>query len=236
MSAILRIEGVHAGYGEGADILVGVDLAVDADAISVIIGPNGAGKSTLMKAVFGLAPVRRGRVVFAGRDITGLDTARIARLGMSYVPQESNVFQSMSVHENLEMGAYLRDDDWSGQLRSVYRLFPRLEERRDQTAGTLSGGERQMLAIGRALMIEPKLLLLDEPTAGLSPAIRIETFELIEKVKALGVGILMVEQNARQALEIADRGFVMVMGAKRHEDSGAGLLADRRVGEMFLGA
>jgi len=235
MTALLQVEGVRAGYGKGADILVGVDLAVDADNISVIIGPNGAGKSTLMKAVFGLAPVRQGRVTFGGRDITGLGADRIARLGLSYVPQERNVFASMTVRENLEMGAYLRDDDWSGQLKKVYELFPRLEERRGQSAGTLSGGERQMLAMGRALMIEPRLLMLDEPTAGLSPAIRAETFRLIREINGLGIGILMVEQNARQALEIADRGIVMVMGAKRHEDTGAGLLADREVAEMFLG-
>jgi branched-chain amino acid transport system ATP-binding protein len=200
-----------------------------------LIGPNGAGKSTLMKAIFGLVSVRAGRVRFQGEDITNQRPDRIVRRGLAYVPQERNVFASLTVHENLEMGAYLRTDDISAQLERVYALFPHLAERRRQAAGTLSGGERQMLAMGRALMLDPRLLMLDEPTAGLAPKIVEHTFERIVDINRLGIGILMVEQNARQALAVAQRGVVLVMGVKRYEASAANLLGNREVAEMFLG-
>jgi branched-chain amino acid transport system ATP-binding protein len=234
VTALLRLENVFAGYG-GGDILSGVDLTIEADTVTVIIGPNGAGKSTLMKTVFGLVPVRQGHVNFAGKEITNLRTDRIAKLGVSYVPQEHNVFPSLTVQENLEMGAFLRDDDFSPQMTRMFELFPRLEERRRQPAGTMSGGERQMLAMGRALMVEPKLLLLDEPTAGLSPKFQVETLELVKRIRGFGVGILMVEQNARQALAIADVGIVLVTGQKRHEGRASDLLSDPEVKAMFLG-
>ncbi len=232
--SLLTIEGVTGGYG-GADILHGVDLRVEPGEIVVIIGPNGAGKSTLMKAAFGLVTIREGAVLFERRDITRLRPDQIVREGISYVPQERNVFPSMTVHENLEMGAFIRDDDIGPQLDMVYDLFPRLGERRDQVAGSMSGGERQMLAMGRALMLEPKLLLLDEPTAGLSPLFIDQTFERILSINRTGIGILMVEQNAKQALAACDRGYVLTMGRNRVEDTGANLLANKDVAEMFLG-
>ncbi len=232
--SLLAMTGIRGGYG-GADILNGVDLRVEAGEIVVIVGPNGAGKSTAMKAVFGLATVREGSLVFDGVDITRYRSDRLARLGISYVPQESNVFASMTVHENLEMGAFIRRDDFSAQLDRVYDIFPPLKEKRDTRAGALSGGQRQMVAMGRALMLEPKLLLLDEPTAGLSPAFTDLIFEKIVEINAAGVSILMVEQNAKQALGFAHRGYVLVLGANRFEDTGAELLANREVAEMFLG-
>lgn len=234
MTAVLEVDDVRGGYG-GADILNGTDLSLGEGEIVVIIGPNGAGKSTLMKAVFGLAAIRSGSVSFFGRTITGMRADQVAKLGMSYVPQERNVFASLTVNENLEMGAYLRDDDFGPQIERIYELFPPLNERRRQQAGTLSGGERQMLAMGRALMLDPKLLLLDEPTAALSPRYAAETFERIREINALGITILMVEQNARQALEHADRGVVLVMGENRFEAPGPELLANREVAEMYLG-
>ena len=232
--SLLELRKVYGGYG-GADILNGVDLRVEADEIVVIIGPNGAGKSTAMKAVFGLVQVRQGAVLFDGREITRLPTERIVREGICYVPQTDNVFPSLTVHENLEMGAFVRDDDYSAQLEQVYALFPRLKERQRQTAGTLSGGERQMVAIGRALMLEPRLLLLDEPTAALSPRVMEEIFDIVRAINGQGVAILMVEQNARQSLTFAHRAYVLAMGANRFEDTGPALLANPEVAEMFLG-
>jgi branched-chain amino acid transport system ATP-binding protein len=225
---------VYGGYG-GVDVLNGVSLAVAPGEIVVIIGPNGAGKSTAMKAVFGLVHVRQGEVRFDGNDITRTPTDRIVRLGVCYVPQTDNVFPSLTVHENLELGAFVRDDDYSAQLERVYELFPPLRERRRQPAGTLSGGQRQMVAMGRALMLDPKLLLLDEPTAGLSPLFIDQIFEIVRRINGLGISVLMVEQNARRALQMADRGYVLVMGRNRHEDTGPNLLANREVAEMFLG-
>lgn len=232
--SLLAIEGLTGGYG-GADILHGVDLRVEPGEMVVIIGPNGAGKSTLMKAAFGLIRVRQGAVLFERRDITALRPDQIVRQGISYVPQEHNVFPSMTVEENLEMGAFIRKDDITPQLERIYRFFPRLGERRDQVAGSMSGGERQMLAMGRALMLDPKLLLLDEPTAGLSPIFIDQTFERIRQINEAGIGILMVEQNAKQALAVCDRGYVLTMGRNRIDDTGANLLANRDVAEMFLG-
>ncbi len=232
--SLLEAETLRGGYG-GADILNGVSLSVDTGEIVVIIGPNGAGKSTAMKALFGLVHVREGRVSFNGEDITRLAPDRIVGRGMCYVPQEYNVFPSLTVHENLEMGAFIRRDDHAEQFERVYDLFPPLKDKRRQPAGTLSGGQRQMVAMGRALMLDPKLLLLDEPTAGLSPKFIDLILERVRDINAQGVGILMVEQNARQALKMAHRGYVLVLGANRHEGTGSELLADREIAEMFLG-
>lgn len=234
MSAVLELDQVRGGYG-GTDILHGVSLRVEQGEVVVIVGPNGAGKSTAMKAVFGLVEVRAGRVLFDGRDITGMPTEKVVREGICYVPQTSNVFPSLTVAENLDMGAFIRDDDYSQQLARIYELFPPLLEKRATPAGNLSGGQQQMLAIGRALMLEPKLLLLDEPAAGLSPKFIGQMFDIIRDINGLDISILMVEQNAKQALGIADRGYVLAMGQNRHQDSGPNLLANREVVEMFLG-
>lgn len=232
--SLLTAEELYGGYG-GGDILNGVSLHVDAGEVVVIVGPNGAGKSTAMKALFGLVNVRSGRVTFRDEEITRLSPDRIVGRGVCYVPQEDNVFPSLTVLENLEMGAFIRKDDYSAQIERVFELFPPLKEKRAQAAGTLSGGQRQMVAIGRALMLDPKVLLLDEPTAGLSPKFIDLIFERIQEINASGVSILMVEQNARHALSLADRGYVLVLGANRHEDTGPNLLANREVAEMFLG-
>ena len=231
---LLRAEGLVGGYG-GNDILNGVDLSVAGHEIAVIVGPNGAGKSTAMKAIFGLLKLRLGRVRLDDDDITDEPPDRLVRRGMAYVPQERNVFPNLTVNENLEMGAFVRRDDIRGALDQVYALFPALREKRRQAAGELSGGQRQMVAIGRALMIEPRLLLLDEPTAGLSPRIIDEIFERVVAINRAGVGILMVEQNARQALAIAHTGYVLATGRNRFTDTGKALLANREVAESFLG-
>lgn len=232
--SLLSMENVTGGYGE-ADILHSVSLQVNPKEIVVIVGPNGAGKSTAMKAVFGLLRLRSGGIQFDGQDITNWKPDRVVRRGICFVPQTDNVFPSLSVQENLEMGAFVRDDDIRPAMERVFELFPPLREKRRQAAGTLSGGQRQMVAMGRALMLEPKLLLLDEPTAGLSPIFIDQIFEIVKQVNATGIGILMVEQNAKQALAIANRGYVMAQGSNRHEGSGEELLADREVAEMFLG-
>jgi len=231
---LLRAEGLVGGYG-GNDILNGVDLSVAGHEIAVIVGPNGAGKSTAMKAIFGLLKLRLGRVRLDDDDITDEPPDRLVRRGMAYVPQERNVFPNLTVNENLEMGAFVRRDDIRAALDQVYALFPALREKRRQPAGELSGGQRQMVAIGRALMIEPRLLLLDEPTAGLSPRIIDEIFERVVAINKAGVGILMVEQNARQALAIAHTGYVLATGRNRFTDTGKALLANREVAESFLG-
>lgn len=222
------------GYG-GADILKGCSIDVNEGEIAVIVGPNGAGKSTAMRALLGMLDLKQGKVQFQGKDISGLSPQdRIAK-GIAFVPQTSNVFTSMTVFENLEMGAFLRDDDISETLDQVYTLFPILAQKKDQLAGELSGGQRQQVAVGRALMSQPAVLMLDEPTAGVSPIVMDELFDRILEVRQTGVAILMVEQNARQALQIADRGFVLVIGENRHTDSGAALLADPEVRRSFLG-
>ncbi|HVL36908.1 MAG TPA: ABC transporter ATP-binding protein [Burkholderiales bacterium] len=233
--SLLEVRALRGGYG-AVDILNGIDLDLGEGDLVAVIGPNGAGKSTLMKAIFGLVALRAGTVRFQGEDITGERPDRIVRRGLAYVPQERNVFASLSVQENLEMGAFIRRDDFSAQIDRVYSLFPRLGERRRQAAGTLSGGERQMLAMGRALMLEPRLLMLDEPTAGLAPNVVDYTFARILDINRLGIGVLMVEQNAKQALAVAQRGVVLVMGVKRYEAPGRELLHSREVAEMFLGA
>ncbi len=232
--SLLEAQTIYGGYG-GVDILNGIDMRVEAGELVVIVGPNGAGKSTAMKAVVGLVKIREGHIRFDGQEITGRRPDEVARLRVCYVPQEKNVFPTLTVHENLEMGAFLRDDDYSGQLDAVYEIFPALVEKRRQAAGSLSGGQRQMVAMGRALMLEPKLLLLDEPTAGLSPLFTDMVFDKVKEINATGVAILMVEQNAKDALAIADRGYVLALGRNRHEDTGANLLANREVAEMFLG-
>jgi len=226
--------GIEGGYGD-ADILHGVSMKVAPGEVVVIVGPNGAGKSTALKAVFGLVTIRGGKIVFDGNDLTGQRPDQIVRAGISFVPQTENVFPTLSVEENLEMGAYLRDDDITPQKAKVFELFPPLLEKRHQAAGTLSGGQRQMVAMGRALMLDPKLLLVDEPTAGLSPLFMDQIFQILRTVNATGVAILMVEQNAKQALAIADRGYVLATGQNRHEGTGQELLDDPEVAEMFLG-
>ncbi|MFT6912772.1 MAG: branched-chain amino acid transport system ATP-binding protein [Paracoccaceae bacterium] len=228
-------EAMTGGYGKGADILHGCTIAVDKGKIAVIVGPNGAGKSTAMKAVFGMLDVRQGSVRLEGEDITALTPqARVAK-GMGFVPQTSNIFTSMSVEENLEMGAFLRRDDIQETLDQIYDLFPVLRDKRRQAAGELSGGQRQQVAVGRALMTRPKVLLLDEPTAGVSPIVMDELFDRIIEIARSGVSILMVEQNARQALEIADTGYVLVQGKNAFTGTGQDLLADADVRRSFLG-
>ncbi len=232
--SLMEIAGVHAGYG-GAPILHGVNISVDAEDVAVIVGPNGAGKSTILKAVFGLVGISGGTVTFAGADITNADPDRLVPMGLSFVPQEFNVFTSMSVEENLEMGAYIRRDDFRGTMASIYSMFPDLARKRRQKAGELSGGQRQMVAMGRALMSQPKLLLLDEPSAGLSPMHAENVFDHVRKINAGGVGILMVEQNARHALAFATKGFVIAGGQNRFTGTGRELLDDPEVARSFLG-
>ncbi len=228
-------DGMIGGYGRGANILNGCTVAAEQGEIAVIVGPNGAGKSTAMKAVFGMLHLRGGAVRLDGEDITGLSPqARVAK-GMAFVPQTRNIFTSMTVEENLEMGAFLRRDDVSRTMEQVYELFPILREKRGQPAGELSGGQRQQVAVGRALMTEPKVLMLDEPTAGVSPIVMDELFDRIIEVARSGITVLMVEQNARQALEIADKGYVLVQGANAYTGTGTELLADPQVRKSFLG-
>lgn len=232
--SFLSADTMTGGYG-ATDILHGCTLSVERGKIAVIVGPNGAGKSTAMKAVFGMLTLRQGRVTLGGEDITALSPqARVAK-GMAFVPQVNNVFPSMSVEENLEMGAFLRRDDFRDTIGQVYDLFPILRQKRHQPAGELSGGQRQQVAVGRALMTQPSLLMLDEPTAGVSPIVMDELFDRIIEVARTGISILMVEQNARQALEIADTGFVLVQGANKFTGTGAELLADPEVRRTFLG-
>ncbi|MBF9050288.1 ATP-binding cassette domain-containing protein [Roseobacter sp. HKCCD9010] len=223
------------GYGSGADILHGCTIAVEPGEIAVIVGPNGAGKSTAMKAVFGMLNLRQGEVLLDGEEITGLTPQARVGKGMGFVPQTSNIFTSMTVEENLEMGAFIRRDDITGTMEQVYTLFPILKEKRYQAAGELSGGQRQQVAVGRALMTQPKVLMLDEPTAGVSPIVMDELFDRIIEVARTGIPILMVEQNARQALEIADKGYVMVQGRNAYSGTGKELLADPEVRKSFLG-
>jgi branched-chain amino acid transport system ATP-binding protein len=222
------------GYG-GADILHDCTIAVEQGEIAVIVGPNGAGKSTAMKAIFGMLRLREGVVTLDGRDITELTPQDRVRAGMGFVPQVANVFVNLTVQENLEMGAYIREDDFSGTMEQVFSLFPILHEKRGQPAGELSGGQRQQVAVGRALMTQPRVLMLDEPIAGVSPIVMDELFDKILEIAATGLAILMVEQNARQALNIADRGYVLVQGHNRFTDTGEALLANPEVRRTFLG-
>ncbi|MBD3898365.1 ABC transporter ATP-binding protein [Halomonas sp. ML-15] len=231
---LLEARDVHGGYG-GMNILNGVDMTIEANEIGVIVGPNGAGKSTMLKAIFGLLNVSQGEIRLRGELITNLAPNKLVHLGMGFVPQENNIFPSLSVEENLEMGAYIRPSGVSRMLEQIYDFFPPLLEKRRQPAGELSGGQRQMVAMGRALMVEPSVLLLDEPTAGLSPLFMNEIFERVKKINAAGVGILMVEQHAKQALSIAHKGFVLASGYNRFTDTGEALLNDPEVAKSFLG-
>lgn len=231
---LLEARDVHGGYG-GMNILNGVEMTLEADEIGVIVGPNGAGKSTMLKAIFGLLAISQGEILLRGKPIHNLPTNRLVERGMGFVPQEHNVFPSLTVKENLQIGAFLKPGNVKRMLKQIYDFFPPLYDKRHQPAGELSGGQRQMVAMGRALMAEPEVLLLDEPTAGLSPLYMNEIFERVKEINAAGVGILMVEQNAKQALAIADKGFVLAAGKNRFTDTGAALLADPEVAKSFLG-
>ena len=232
--AYLVGEKMTGGYG-GADILHDCTIGVERGEVTVVVGPNGAGKSTAMKAMFGMLGLRQGRVLMDGEDITRLSPQdRVAR-GMGFVPQSENVFTTLTVEENLEMGAFIRQGAMAETMAQVFDLFPALEGKRRQPAGELSGGQRQQVAVGRALMTRPEILMLDEPTAGVSPIVMDELFDRIIEIAQTGIAILMVEQNAKQALNIADKGYVLVQGENRHTDTGAALLADPEVRRSFLG-
>lgn len=232
--AFLIGDAMTGGYG-AVDILHDCTIAVEKGEVAVIVGPNGAGKSTAMKAVFGMLKLRGGSVRLDGEDITQLSPQDRVAKGMAFVPQTHNIFTSMTVEENLEMGAFLRRDDIGDTMEQIYDLFPILKDKRRQSAGELSGGQRQQVAVGRALMTRPKVLMLDEPTAGVSPIVMDELFDRIIEIARSGISILMVEQNARQALNIAHQGYVLVQGANRHTDTGEALLADPLVRKTFLG-
>jgi branched-chain amino acid transport system ATP-binding protein/neutral amino acid transport system ATP-binding protein len=232
--ALLEADDLVAGFLPEVDILSGVSLTVGEGEIATVVGPNGAGKSTLIKTIFGLLAPRQGRVTLRGQDLTGLEPHSITRRGMSYVPQLDNVFASLSVEENLEMGSLERSRTRE-RIDRMYELFPRLGERRTQTAGTMSGGERQMLAMARALMPEPHVLLLDEPSAGLAPAFVEQIFDNVREINEAGVTVVMVEQNARRALAMSDRGYVLDLGRNRFQGAGSDLLEDPKVAELYLG-
>lgn len=231
---ILSIKSLSGGYG-GVDILHNVSLSVETGEIVVMIGPNGAGKSTAMKSIFGLIKISGGQVLFNNIDLTGKAPEKIVATGISYVPQTQNIFVTLSVKENLEMGAFILKSDISDRLTRVYDMFPALKEKQKQSAGTLSGGQRQMVAIGKAMMLDPELLLLDEPTAGLSPALQNDVLETVTEINKSGVSVLMVEQNARQALNVADRGYIFVDGKIRSEGPADQLLSQPDIATLFLG-
>ncbi|WBU55453.1 ABC transporter ATP-binding protein [Paracoccus sediminicola] len=228
-------ENMTGGYGKGPDILHDCTIAVEKGEIAVIVGPNGAGKSTAMKAIFGMLNLREGSVRLNGRDITELNPQDRVKAGMGFVPQVNNIFPSMTVEENLEMGAFIRDDDFRGTMDQVFDLFPILKEKRRQAAGELSGGQRQQVAVGRSLMTQPSLLMLDEPTAGVSPIVMDELFDRIIEIARTGLPVLMVEQNAKQAMNIADKAYVLVQGANAHTGTGQELMANEEVRRTFLG-
>ena len=223
------------GYGNGPDIISSCSVNVNRGEIVSILGPNGAGKSTAMKAMLGLLNLKSGKVIINGKDISHLNPQDRVKQGIAFVPQTKNVFAGLSVEENLEMGAFLRDENFHQIINEIYELFPILKEKKSQLVGELSGGQRQQVALGRALMIKPSVLMLDEPTAGVSPIVMDELFDHIIKVKKTNVAILMVEQNAKQALGISDRGYVLVTGENRYSGSGKELLSDPRVRSSFLG-
>lgn len=230
----LSAENMLGGYGE-TTILNDCSISVQKGEIAVIVGPNGAGKSTAMKAIFGMLDLRAGNIIFDGKDITYLKPQERVKSGMGFVPQTHNVFTSMTVMENLEIGGFTNQENLSKNISEVFKLFPVLEEKQKQLVGELSGGQRQQVAVGRALMTNPKLLMLDEPTAGVSPLVVKELFEKIISIARTGIAILMVEQNARQALEIADNGFVLVQGENKYTDKGSKLLSNKEVRKAFLG-
>jgi branched-chain amino acid transport system ATP-binding protein len=232
---LLIADAVVAGYLPGVDILRGVDLTLDDGELVGIIGPNGAGKSTLIKAIFGLVTVRDGFVTLRGRDISNLAAHTLVALGVGYVPQRANVFPSLTVEDNLRMGLYLDPKAWDARLAAVVEFFPLLADRSDQRAGYLSGGERQMVAIGRALMMDPSILLLDEPSAGLSPGNQDLVFERVRRIADSGVSIVMVEQNARRCLQIANRAYVLDQGTNAYTGTGNELLHDPKVVDLYLG-
>jgi len=231
---ILQINDITAGYTE-VDILHNVHLRVKTGEIVSVIGPNGAGKSTLLKTIFGLLKPKSGNVTLMDEDITGLKPDRVARKGLSYVPQVDNVFPSLTIQENLEMGAFIRNDDYGQRLGEVYDLFPIMRERKKQKVGQLSGGQRQMVAMGRALMLDPQVLLLDEPSAGLAPFLVADIFERVKEINETGVAMIIVEQNAREALRMTDHGYVLAMGRNVLDDTGEALLANEDVGRLYLG-
>ena len=233
---LLEVKNVHAGYVKGLNILQGINFCIAPGELVAVIGPNGAGKSTLAKAIFGLLTPQQGQIIFKGKNIAGLKSDKIVRQGMCYVPQITNVFASLSVEENLEMGAFIRSGSLDSLKQKIYTMFPKLGSRRRQKAGTLSGGERQMLAMGKALMLEPDLLLLDEPSAALSPILVNSVLEQVKAINQAGTAIVLVEQNAKKALAMADRGYVLENGRDRFEGKGKDLLVDPQVGALYLGA
>jgi neutral amino acid transport system ATP-binding protein len=235
MSDLLIVQDIYAGYIKDLDILQGVNLKIAAGELIVVIGPNGSGKSTLLKTIFGLLVPNRGTIEFKEKSLVAVKSNKIVERGMGYVPQISNVFPSLNIEENLEMGAYIKKGSLHSQKEIIYSMFPRLGERRKQKAGTLSGGERQMLAMGRALMLQPDLLLLDEPSAALSPILVEDVFAQIKAINQAGTSILLVEQNAKKALLMADRGYVLENGCDRYEGRGEDLLNDPKVAELYLG-
>ena len=232
---ILEVKSITAGYTAGVNILNNVTIQVTSGSIVSVIGPNGAGKSTLLKTIFGILKPSGGSVTLKEEDITGLKPDKVAKRGISYVPQVDNVFPTMTIQENLEMGAFIRSDDYSQRIEEIYTLFPVLGERRKQKAGQLSGGQRQMVAMGRALMLDPQVLLLDEPSAGLAPNLVDMIFEKIIDINKTGVSMIIVEQNAREALKMAHHGYVLAMGRNVLDDSGEALLANEEVGRLYLG-
>ncbi|BCX11862.1 MAG: ABC transporter ATP-binding protein [Thermosynechococcus sp.] len=233
--SLLQVTDVYAGYIPDVDILRGVNFRLEAGELVAVIGPNGAGKSTLAKTIAGLLTPRLGTITLAGEDITYLRPNQIVKKGIGYVPQVANVFRSLTIEENLEMGAFTKTGNLKVLKERVYDTFPRLAERRQQRAGTLSGGERQMLAMGRAMMLDPQIMVLDEPSAALSPALVNDVFAKIKEINAQGTAIILVEQNARKALAMSDRGYVLEMGKERYEGLGSELLNDPKVGELYLG-
>jgi branched-chain amino acid transport system ATP-binding protein len=232
---LIHVDNIRAGYVSGVDILTGCSLELHQGELIGIIGPNGAGKSTLLKALFGLISVREGGVLYKGEDISNASAHELVEEGIGYVPQRDNVFPSLSVEENLEMGAFLRPETFKDRLDFVTEMFPRLADRLNQRAGSLSGGERQMLAIGRALMMNPEVVLLDEPSAGLSPVLQDQVFLNTRAINKAGVSVVMVEQNARRCLQICDRGYVLDQGTNAYTDTGKNLLHDPKVIELYLG-
>jgi neutral amino acid transport system ATP-binding protein len=236
MTTLLAVKDVFAGYVADVPILQGINFSIAEGELVTVIGPNGAGKSTLAKAIFGLLTPSQGEIIFKGENIAGLGSDQIVKRGMCYVPQVSNVFATLTVAENLEMGAFLHKGSTKSLKDRIYTMFPKLAQRRHQQAGTLSGGERQMLAMGRALMLDPDLLLLDEPSAALSPILVKDVFAQIKAINQTGKAIILVEQNAKQALMMADRGYVLENGKDKLEGSGQSLLNDPTVGELYLGA